>query len=222
MFKQVLITRRIIWKKRVSGPPGKILILLLLVGAGASGLLFAAGYNNLKGGSSTDGKGFSGLIIDHNGKAGAKLLISGGGRCNFTHGGNIKDFPSHYHNGKKIRSSLYKHSNKAFVDFMAGLGISATEEDDGRIFPSSMRGSSVVSALERKSVSSGFTLLQGCSITGIIPPDRNSGENLWCPFTKEMRQQISLLSMGEPGNSHDIHLQPGNSCRRHYISRNRL
>ena len=106
-------------------PTGKNTYSVVVVGAGASGLLFAAGYTNLNGVSSTDGRGFSGLIIDHNGKAGAKLLISGGGRCNFTHGGNIKDFPSHYHNGKKIRSSLYKHSNKAFVDFMAGLGISA-------------------------------------------------------------------------------------------------
>ena len=203
MFKQVLINQENYMEKKGFGPTGKNTYYVVVVGAGASGLLFAAGYNNLKGGSSTDGRGFSGLIIDHNGKAGAKLLISGGGRCNFTHGGNIKDFPSHYHNGKKIRSSLYKHSNKAFVDFMAGLGISATEEEDGRIFPSSMRGSSVVSALERKSVSSGFTLLQGCSITGIIPPDRNSGENLWClslkrcgsryPFSPWENQETAMI-----------------------------
>lgn len=101
MFKEVLINQENYMENKGFRPTGKNTYSVVVVGAGASGLLFAAGYNNLNGGSSTDGRGFSGLIIDHNGKAGAKLLISGGGRCNFTHGGNIKDFPSHYHNGKK-------------------------------------------------------------------------------------------------------------------------
>ena len=45
-------------------PTGKNTYSVVVVGAGASGLIFAAGYNNLKGGSSTDGRGFSGVIDD--------------------------------------------------------------------------------------------------------------------------------------------------------------
>ncbi|MEY3038761.1 MAG: hypothetical protein RL143_1328, partial [Pseudomonadota bacterium] len=48
---------------------------VVIVGAGASGLMCAltAGY-----------RGRSVLVIEHTNKAGRKILMSGGGRCNFT------------------------------------------------------------------------------------------------------------------------------------------
>ena len=36
------------------------------------------------------------LILEKTGRAGTKLLMSGGGQCNITHGGSIKDFIDRY------------------------------------------------------------------------------------------------------------------------------
>jgi len=46
----------------------------IIIGGGASGLMLAANLNNKK----------STLLIEHNSQLGAKIAISGGGRCNFT------------------------------------------------------------------------------------------------------------------------------------------
>ena len=57
---------------------------VLIVGAGASGLMCGAtaGY-----------RGKRVVIIDHANKAGKKILMSGGGRCNFT---NMDVAPKHF------------------------------------------------------------------------------------------------------------------------------
>jgi len=48
---------------------------IIIIGAGAAGLMCAATAARL---------GQSVLVLDHADKAGKKILISGGGRCNFT------------------------------------------------------------------------------------------------------------------------------------------
>ena len=48
---------------------------VIIVGGGASGLMCAFYAGN---------KGLSVLVLEKNQKAGMKILVSGGGRCNFT------------------------------------------------------------------------------------------------------------------------------------------
>lgn len=51
----------------------------------------------------------TGLILEKTGRAGTKLLMSGGGQCNITHGGSIKDFIDRYgKKGGRIRSCGHK------------------------------------------------------------------------------------------------------------------
>ncbi len=110
----------------------------IVIGAGAAGLFFAAQPQV------TDDC----LILEKTAKAATKLLMSGSGQCNLTHGGSIKEFLSCYGaNGKKIRSCLYSHSNLKACSFFRSLGIELTEREDGKIFPSSMDARQVKSAL---------------------------------------------------------------------------
>ena len=51
---------------------------VIIIGAGAAGLMCAI---------SAGSRGKRVLLLDHNAQAGAKILISGGGRCNFTNTG---------------------------------------------------------------------------------------------------------------------------------------
>src|ERR1022692_4378482 len=48
---------------------------VVIVGAGAAGLMCAM---------TAGGRGRRVLLLEHNAQPGAKILISGGGRCNFT------------------------------------------------------------------------------------------------------------------------------------------
>ena len=81
----------------------------IIIGGGASGLMLAA---NLELNNRT------GLILEKSNQPGAKLLVSGGGHCNITHAGSIKDFTECYgDSGRRIRSALYKHSNLELIHF---------------------------------------------------------------------------------------------------------
>ena len=57
---------------------------VVIIGAGAAGLMCAA---------SAGYRGRSVLVLDHANKAGKKILMSGGGRCNFT---NLNTTPDHF------------------------------------------------------------------------------------------------------------------------------
>ena len=74
---------------------------IAVIGAGASGLMLAA---NL------DLWGSRGIVLEGSSHIGSKLLMSGGGRCNITHGGSIKDFVYAYGDaGQALRRCLYRH-----------------------------------------------------------------------------------------------------------------
>ena len=62
--------------------------------------------------SQLDLGGAPGLILAGSSALGTKLLMSGGGRCNITHGGPVKEFVYAYGDeGQTLRRCLYKHSN---------------------------------------------------------------------------------------------------------------
>ena len=121
----------------------------IVIGGGAGGLFFGAA---CPAGSDV-------LILDRNKSLGIKLLMSGSGHCNITHGGSIKDFINCYgQNGKKIRSCLYRHNNIELHNFMSSLGVHLIEREDGKIFPASMNAKEIRDALVSACIKSGITL----------------------------------------------------------------
>ncbi|WP_164914396.1 BaiN/RdsA family NAD(P)/FAD-dependent oxidoreductase [Aminipila luticellarii] len=125
---------------------------VIIIGGGASGLFCAASY----------GKLVKGLILERSDSAGKKLLMSGNGQCNVTHGGDIKEFIKHYgENGKKIRSVLYPFNNQRTVDFFEARGISLFERQDGKVFPTSLDAQDILSMLKDCSSGNGFEVSYG-------------------------------------------------------------
>lgn len=110
------------------------------------------------------------LILEKNSKAGRKLLLTGGGKCNLTCGGSIKDFTSHYgKSGSMVRPVLYAHNNLAVRRHFATLGVETTERGDGKIFPRSMRAAEVQQALLAAAAGAGFEIKTGCGAHRIRP-----------------------------------------------------
>ncbi|MGP5361342.1 NAD(P)/FAD-dependent oxidoreductase [Psychrobacter celer] len=97
---------------------------VIIIGAGASGL-----YCALTAGR----RGRRVLVLDHANKAGKKILMSGGGRCNFT---NYVVEPSHFigANPHFCKSALSRYSNWEFIGMVAAHHIPYHEREHGQLF----------------------------------------------------------------------------------------
>ncbi len=96
----------------------------IILGAGGAGLLAAA----------TAGQaGASVLLIDHAEKAGKKILISGGGRCNFT---NLHTTAQCYlsENPHFAKSALSRYTQWDFIELVERHGITWHEKTLGQLF----------------------------------------------------------------------------------------
>ncbi len=162
----------------------------IIVGAGAAGLFYAAA-------DETEGRK---LIIEKTSRPGQKLLMSGNGMCNITHGGSIKDFIAHYGDkGAKIRTCLYKHSNLELMQFMENAAVPLTERPDGKLFPASMRAADVLDALLAKAYRNGFAFLYDCAVTGIDEGSKGNASDGVCISLSDgrtLRTQKLVIATG--------------------------
>lgn len=96
----------------------------IIIGAGAAGLMCAieAGKRNR-----------SVLVIEKEDQAGKKILISGGGRCNFT---NLYIEPESFisHNSHFFKSALARYTCWDFISLMEKHNLTWTEKTKGQLF----------------------------------------------------------------------------------------
>jgi len=97
---------------------------VIIMGAGAAGLMCAAVAGQ---------RGRRVLVIDHAPEPGKKILISGGGRCNFT---NIDSAPDRYlsENPHFARSALSRYTPQDFLELVERHGIAWHEKTLGQLF----------------------------------------------------------------------------------------
>lgn len=106
----------------------------IIIGAGACGLMCAvqAGYLGKKV-----------ILLEKNEKPGAKILISGGGRCNYT---NLFASDEQFISANKhfIKSAFTQWTVDDTVSFFETYGISGTEKTLGQLFPDGKNAKDVV------------------------------------------------------------------------------
>lgn len=97
---------------------------IVVIGAGAAGLMCAA---------TAAYQGHRVQVLDHANKAGKKILMSGGGRCNFT---NLNTTPEHFvsANPHFCKSALKRYSPWHFVELVERHGIEHVEKAPGQLF----------------------------------------------------------------------------------------
>ena len=97
---------------------------VIVIGAGAAGLHCAAHAAK---------RGRSVLVLDHAKQAGKKILISGGGRCNFT---NMYAGPDNFlsSNPHFCKSALSRYTQWDFIGLVAEYGIPYHEKTLGQLF----------------------------------------------------------------------------------------
>ncbi len=97
---------------------------VIIIGAGAAGLMCA-----IEAGK----RGKKVLLLEHADKPGKKILISGGGRCNFT---NLDVKPENFisNNPHFCKSALARYTPQNFISLVEKFGIQYHEKKLGQLF----------------------------------------------------------------------------------------
>jgi predicted Rossmann fold flavoprotein len=134
---------------------------VIVVGGGPAGLTAA---------SQAAQRGRRTLLVEKRPAAGAKILLSGGTRCNLTHATDPRGIAAAFaQQGRFLHSALAALGPAAVVDLFAAEGVATRVETDGKVFPQSDRAADVLSALlARLRRTSAATALDE-PVTGIRP-----------------------------------------------------
>jgi hypothetical protein len=135
---------------------------LIVVGAGAAGLATSIFFARAARGARV-------RCLDGARVIGAKILVSGGGRCNVTNRiVTERDFWGG--SSRVVRNVLHAFPAQRAVTFFEELGVSLHEEEDGKLFPDSNRARDIVTALLREADRLGIEVHTGARVTSITRP----------------------------------------------------
>ncbi len=134
---------------------------VLIIGAGAAGLMCAF---------RTGQRGRSVLVLDHANKVGKKILMSGGGRCNFT---NIYCEADNFLSNNKnfCKSALSRYTPYDFIELVRKHNIPYHEKNLGQLFCDN-KSKDILEMLLEECKQAGVKIRTHCSIKKITPLDK--------------------------------------------------
>ncbi len=156
-----------------------------VLGAGAAGLMAAA---------TAGARGRRVLVLDHAPEAGRKILISGGGRCNFTNLDGAD--PARYlsANPRFARSALARYRPADFIALVRRHGIPFHEKTLGQLF-CDHSARDIVAMLLAECAAAGVELRCGTRITAL---DHADGRFRIGTDQGEVRAESLVLATGGP------------------------
>ena len=141
---------------------------IVVVGAGAAGLATAIFTQRLLSARRRPSRPreSSVLLLDGASKPGAKILVSGGARCNVT---NTVVTEADFWGGRRaiVRRILRAFPAREAAAFFRDLGVPLHEETDGKLFPDSNRSRDVLDALLREASARDVPLLPGHRVLNV-------------------------------------------------------
>ncbi len=169
----------------------------IILGGGAAGLMCA-----LTAGE----RGRKVLLLEHTDKVGAKILISGGGRCNFT---NLDCAPDRFlsANPHFCRSALTRYSQSDFIALVRRHNIAFHEKTLGQLF---CDGSAreIIAMLMAECDAGHVDIRVGETITDVTRSDHFTVTTTSGTFTTPAlvlaTGGLSIPKMGATGFSHDL------------------
>src|SRR4030095_2912952 len=130
---------------------------VIIIGAGAAGLMCA-----IEAGK----RGRKVLVIEHAEKIGKKILISGGGRCNFT---NINTTSENFisENPHFCKSALARYTPQDFISLVEQHNIKFHEKKLGQLFCDGT-SKEIVNMLQLECETAGVEIITGCQVLSVI------------------------------------------------------
>ena len=177
---------------------------VIIIGAGAAGLMCA-----IEAGK----RGRKVLIIDHANKIGKKILMSGGGRCNFT---NYDVEAQHYlsANPHFCKSALKRYTPYDFIDLVKSYHIPFHEKSHGQLFCDN-KASDIVGMLLACCEEAKVEIRLHTGVRQVISHSKrfdlvlNNGERLSCQSLVVATGGLSIPTMGASPYGYQLAAQFG-------------
>ncbi len=180
-------------------PPSTPEADVVVLGAGAAGLMCAI---------TAGGRGRRVLVLDHANKVGKKILMSGGGRCNFTNTGTTpENFLSA--NPHFCKSALARYTPADFIAMVERHRIAWHEKELGQLFCDDS-SKQIVRMLLEEAASVGVDVRTHCSVDTIERPDdgpfrlQTTLGTIECGSLVVATGGLSIPSMGATGFGHEL------------------
>lgn len=134
---------------------------VVVVGAGAAGI-----FASMAAASS----GAKVLLLEKTPRIGTKILISGGGKCNIAHDGNLGDVIRRFPPAEAqfLRPSCYRMTNRQIMDFFRDRGLELYTRPDGRVFPTEGTAKDVVAILTDELLASGVQVTLNTAVSELV------------------------------------------------------
>lgn len=126
---------------------------VLVIGGGAAGLMCAA---------AAGARGLRVVVLDHANRIGKKILMSGGGRCNFTNTGTT---PANFLSANRhfCKSALARYTPWHFIELVERHGIAYHEKELGQLFCDES-SKQIVAMLQAECDAANVSIRTSCSI----------------------------------------------------------
>lgn len=135
---------------------------VIVVGGGPAGsmaALSAAKNNNV-------------ILIERNNEIGAKLKLTGGGRCNITNNRDIEEFFDKIVSNKKfLYSALYTFSNDQLLEYFAENGLEYKVEYDEKVYTKSDKADEVIELLKSDLIKNNVKVMYNTKVEDLIVED---------------------------------------------------
>jgi hypothetical protein len=161
---------------------------LVIVGGGAAGLATAVFCRRLAPHRRV-------VCIDGARRVGAKILVSGGSRCNVTNR-VVSDRDFWGGSSRIVRRVLHAFPAPRAAAFFAEIGVALHEEEDGKLFPTTDRSRTVLDALLAEMRRTGAEIHEGRRVTGV----RRSGRGFQVE-TPEQHYETPAIVLATGGRS---------------------
>lgn len=164
---------------------------VIIIGGGASGLFLAS---NIPGKKT--------LLLEGSSRVGKKILITGGGMCNLTNNKDTSSFLSHF--GSTGQTNFLKPALLNLPTLETRLwferhGLPLTERDDGKIFPSCMQATAVVSLLEQRAIKNRVELRVNAKVSSLYKDEQS---NTYLVNTRDEQFQTKAVVLTTGGMSY--------------------
>lgn len=156
---------------------------VVIIGAGASGLFCASEAGRRKRPV---------MVLDHSGRIGNKIRISGGGRCNFTNRNISNENYLSAHNPDFCKSALARFTPQDFLSMLESHGINYCEKDEGQLFCSGSSGE-IIHMLSTECRNHGVKIVLDCRIMDIT---NNEGKFIIRTNTDVIRADSLVVATG--------------------------
>lgn len=160
-------------------------VSVAVVGAGAAGLTAAITA------ADTMGSPRRVVLLDGAKRLGAKILVSGGGRCNVTH--DVVTPRDFFGNRNIIRNVLAAFSVQPTIAWFASLGVDLKREPTGKLYPATDCARTILDALLNRARRAGVTI---CSDHRVRDISRSGSEYRLYHSHGSMRAARLILATG--------------------------